>query len=176
LGLFFHHFLSHRYHPIELIKVQDFSYSFSLGVSHLWLSYSPRQSHLSSVDHTLNAYNALQCITFLKYRGFDFHLSHLSPPSKYGMNFLVTILKPFRTIISEETLRTLSITSFIYIIISYKTRLLLNSYMGLHFSSFHFKNSIESFISMILKTQTTLACVSFFIFRFAYYFWFSLNS
>jgi hypothetical protein len=49
-------FWSHHYHPIELIKVQDFSYSFSLGVSHLWLSYSPRQSHL---DHTLNAYNAL---------------------------------------------------------------------------------------------------------------------
>jgi hypothetical protein len=39
-------FRSHRYHPIELIKDQDFSsYSFSLGVLHLWLSYSPRQSH-----------------------------------------------------------------------------------------------------------------------------------
>jgi hypothetical protein len=85
-------------------------------------------------------------------------------------------LKPFRTIISEETLRTLSITSFVCMIISYKTRLLHNSYMGVHHSSFHFKNSIESFISMLLKTQATQACISFFIFRFAYYFRFSLNS
>jgi hypothetical protein len=57
-----------------------------------------------------------------------------------------------------------------------KTRLLLNSCMGVHFSSFHFKNLTELFISMLFKTQATLACVSFFIFRFAYYFWFSLNS
>jgi hypothetical protein len=55
-------------------------------------------------------------------------------------------------------LRTLSITSFICMIISYKTRLLLNSCMGVHFSSFYFKNSTEFFISMLLKkTQETLA-------------------
>jgi hypothetical protein len=64
-------------------------------------------------------------------------------------------------------LRTLSITSFVCMIISYKTRLLHNSYMGVHHSSFHFKNSTESFISMLLRTQ---ACISFFIFRFTYYF------
>jgi hypothetical protein len=76
----------------------------------------------------------------------------------------------------RKTLRKLSISSFICMIISCKTRLFLNSYMGVHFSSFHFKNSTESFISVLLKTQATQACISFFIFRFAYYFRFFLNS
>jgi hypothetical protein len=35
----------------------------------------------------------------------------------------------------------------------YHTRLLHNSYMGVHHSSFHFKNSTESFISMLLKLK-----------------------
>jgi hypothetical protein len=44
--------------------------------------------------------------------------------------------------------------SFIYLIISHKTRLLFNSHMGVHFSSFHFKNSTESFISLLLKNSS----------------------
>jgi hypothetical protein len=44
-------------------------------------------------------------------------------------------------------------------IISYKTRLFLNTDMGVHFSSFHFKNSTESFILVLLKTQATQVSV-----------------
>jgi hypothetical protein len=67
-------------------------------------------------------------------------------------------------------LRTLSITPFLCMIISYKTKLLHNSYMGVHHFSFHLKNSTEFFIFMLLKTQATQACIAFFIFRFTYYF------
>jgi hypothetical protein len=72
-----------------------------------------------------------------------------------------------------ENFQLLPLSAWFYHI---KIRLLLNSCMGVHFSSFHLKNSTKFFISMLFKTQATLACVSFFIFRFAYYFWFSLNS
>jgi hypothetical protein len=131
-----------------------FSYSFSLGVIKFMTVVLPRT--ITFIFYRSYS-KCIQCITFLKYRGF----SPFSPfsPSKCGMNFLATISKTFRAIISEETLGILSITSFIYMIISCKTRSLLNSYMGVHFSSFNFKNSTESFISMLLKKLRQLKLV-----------------
>jgi hypothetical protein len=57
-----------------------------------------------------------------------------------------------------------------------KTRLLLNSCTGVHFPHFTLRTQQSSLFPCFWKTQATLACVSFFIFMFAYYLWFSLNS
>jgi hypothetical protein len=125
-------FRSHRYHPIELIKVQDFSYSFSLGVSHLWLSYSPRQSHL---DHTHNA--------FLSWSIGDFTFLPLEMWHELSCHNFETIQNYYQW----GNFKLLPLSAWLY---HTKTRLLLNSCMGVHFSSFHFKNSSNSSLCIVL--------------------------
>jgi ABC-type glycerol-3-phosphate transport system permease component len=121
------------------------SYFFSLGVSLLWLLCSIRQSHLFSIDHTINAYNAL-----LSWSIGDFHLS---PPRYVAWTFLPQFRKTIQDYYQWGNFEKTFITSFICMIISHKTRLFLNSYMGVHFSSFHFKNSTESFILVLSKLK-----------------------
>jgi hypothetical protein len=72
------------------------------------------------------------------------------------MNFPVTISKPFRTIISEETLNY-----FLYLhdYIIQKQDYYLTHVWEYIFPHFTLRTQARFFISMLLKTQATLACV-----------------
>jgi hypothetical protein len=69
--------------------------------------------------------------------------------------FLPQFRKQFRTPVNEETL----ITYFIHMIKSYEIKLFLNSYWST-FSSFQFKNSIESFIISAFASHARMPFLS----------------